>query len=67
MTLTHSVFLFPCQLTRRLKVDSKNSKLALIVFAGIFYRIDMERYGGTVHWKNDRLRFAVDKNLYTSK
>ena len=59
----YSIVFLSGELTRRLEIDAKVRIVALIVFADIFYSVDMERHREPVHRQDDRLRFAIDEYL----
>ena len=59
----YSLIFLSSKLTRGLEVDAEVRIVALIVFAGIFDSVDVERYSKAMHRQDDRLSFAINEYL----
>lgn len=59
----YSLILFTGKLTGRLKIDTEVRIVALVIFANVFYGVDMEGHRESVHGQDDRLGFAIDDYL----
>jgi hypothetical protein len=61
--LTNRVLLFTSKLAWCLEVDTKIGEIAFVIFADIFYGVDVERNGKPMDGQNDSLSFAVHEYL----
>ena len=60
---TYGILFLASKLARSLKVNPKVRIFAFIIFAGIFYGIDVEGYGESLDWQNDCLCLTINENL----
>ena len=60
---TNRVLFLSGKLARGLEVDAKIGEVAFLIFADIFYRVDVERDRKPMDRQNDRLSFAVHEYL----
>lgn len=60
---TYGILFLASKLAGSLKVNPKVGIFAFIIFAGIFYRINVEGYGESLDWQNNCLCLTVNENL----
>ena len=60
----YSLIFLSSKLTRGLEVDAEVRIVALIVFADVSDSVDVERYGKSMHKRDDRLSFESSQHQH---